>query len=304
MITTVVAGVSLFLGCLVLPITTYLGFLAILARRTRDPSYASPSLRFAVVIPAHNEENDIQKTVHSLLAVDYPEALRDVVVVADNCTDQTAARAKQAGARVLERSDAGKRGKGYALEYAFEILLKESTCDAVVVVDADTLVSSNLLRAYAHRLLAGEHAVQAEYGVSNPMASWRTRLMTIALAMFHQTRSLARERLGVSVGLRGNGMCFSTDLLRQIPHRSYGLVEDVEYGIAMGKAGYRVCYAYEAEVLGEMVSGAQPLQANAAAGKRVALPSPAKRFLPSLLLRYDSAAVSPSIWRWIYWCHL
>jgi hypothetical protein len=92
--------------------------------------------------------------------------------------------------------------------------------------------------------------------VRNPDASWRTRLMAVALAMFHRLRSLARERLGVSAGLRGNGMCFSSALLHKFPHKAFGLVEDVEYGIALGLGGVRVAYADEAKVLGEMVSSA------------------------------------------------
>jgi hypothetical protein len=73
--------------------------------------------------------------------------------------------------------------------------------------------------------------------------------------MFHQVRSIGRERLGVSSGLRGNGMCFTLPLLRQVPHDAFSLVEDLEYGIRLGRAGHRVAYAWEADVLGEMVSG-------------------------------------------------
>jgi hypothetical protein len=125
----------------------------------------------------------------------------------------------------------------------------------VVVVDADTIVSPNLLRAFAGRLEAGASAIQADYRVRNPEASWRTRLMTIALAAFHQVRSLGRARLGVSCGLRGNGMCLPAALLRAVPYDAFSLVEDLEYGIRLGTAGYRVAYAPEALVFGEMVAG-------------------------------------------------
>jgi hypothetical protein len=124
-------------------------------------------------------------------------------------------------------------------------------------VDADSVVSANLLTALAARLAQGELAVQADYGVRNPLASWRTRLMTVALTIFHRVRGLGRERLGLSSGLRGNGMCFSRACLTRFPHHAHGLVEDVEYGIALGLGGVRVAYADEARVLGEMVSGAQ-----------------------------------------------
>lgn len=245
----------LLLGVPVLTWALYLGALALLSWPPAPPvAPTPPTLRFDFVVPAHDESVGIAATVKSLQEVDYPQALFRVVVVADNCTDDTAARARAAGALVLERQNAELRGKGYALAHAFERCLAEGA-DAVVVVDADTLVSKNLLSAFAARLAAGQVAVQAHYGVQNPNASWRTRLMRIALSMFHQVRSIGRERLGVSAGLRGNGMCLRTSVLREVPHDAYSLVEDLEYGIRLGRRGFRVAYAFEAQVLGEMVSG-------------------------------------------------
>src|SRR5262249_34624347 len=193
----------------------------------------------------------------SLREVDYPLPLFRVLVVADNCSDATARRAEEAGATVLVRDAPGLRGKGYALEVAFARSLSDGAADAAVVVDADTVASPNLLEAFAARLERGARAIQARYGVRNPQASWRTRLMAVALAAFHDVRSRARERLGLSCGLRGNGMCFSSELLRAIPHAAHSLVEDVEYGIALAESGVRVQYADEAHVLGEMVTAAR-----------------------------------------------
>jgi cellulose synthase/poly-beta-1,6-N-acetylglucosamine synthase-like glycosyltransferase len=174
--------------------------------------------------------------------------------VADNCSDETASRAKAAGARVLERRDERLRGKGYALAHAFAASIAGGRTDAVVVVDADTVVSPNVLRAFDARLQAGAKAVQADYAVLNPEEGWRTRLMAIAFGMFHIVRSAGRESLGVSCGLRGNGMCFATDLLQEVPHDAFSVVEDLEYGIRLGERGHRVHYAGEAHVYGEMVS--------------------------------------------------
>ena len=241
----------------VLGASLYLLLLTLLARRPAPPTPPSPpTLRFDLIIPAHDEASGIAATIQNLLALDYPAELRRVIVVADNCTDDTAARAAAAGAQVIERTDAERRGKGYALQLAFTRSLAEGFADAVVVVDADTLASANLLHAFGARLSSGASAVQAHYGVRNPGASWRTRLMTIALSLFHQVRSLGRERLGVSCGLRGNGMCFRAGLLREVPHEAFSLVEDLEYGLRLGRAGHRVVFAFEADVLGEMVSGA------------------------------------------------
>jgi cellulose synthase/poly-beta-1,6-N-acetylglucosamine synthase-like glycosyltransferase len=138
------------------------------------------------------------------------------------------------------------------LEYAFGQSLADGRADAVVVVDADSEVSPNLLRAFSARLETGAPAVQAFYGVRNPAASWRTRLMAVALGLFHMLRSLGRERLRCSTGLRGNGMCFSTAVLKEVPHQAFSIVEDLEYGVRLGMAGRRVHFAPEARVLGDM----------------------------------------------------
>jgi 1,2-diacylglycerol 3-beta-glucosyltransferase len=251
-----ILAVDLVLVLLSLPVlaaASYLFLATLLSSRLRVPA-PSEQRRFRFVVPAHNESAGIGATVASLLGVDYPRALFDVLVVADNCQDDTAAQARAAGATVLERQDAERRGKGYALLLAFSNL--PADIDAVVVVDADTLVSSNLLRAFAARRDQGAVAAQADYAVRNPNASWRTRLIAIAFGAFHIVRSRARERLGLSCGLRGNGMCFSAALLAEVPHDAFSIVEDVEYGLRLGEAGYRVHYVDEAHVYGEMVSSA------------------------------------------------
>ncbi len=240
------------------PVTLMTGYLllaTLLSGKLPVPVESAPlHRRFRFVVPAHNESVCIAATVQSLLQADYPRSLFDVVVVADNCEDDTAERARSAGAIVMERKDAERRGKGYALHLAFSSLPSE--VDAVIVVDADTLISPNLVRAFAARRDLGANAVQADYAVRNPNASWRTRLISIAFGSFHIVRSRARERLSLSCGLRGNGMCFSASLLAKVPHEAYSIVEDVEYGLRLGEAGERVFYTDEAHVYGEMVSSA------------------------------------------------
>ncbi len=243
------------LVALALAPTSYLGFLAILAWPHKPRKASAQTLRFRFVVPAHNEAAGIASTVESLLSVQWPKDNFAVVVVADNCDDDTAAVAAAAGASVIVRKNAELRGKGYALELAFETLMADDSVDALVVVDADTVVSENLLDAFAARIEKGAQALQAEYGVRNVFASWRTQLMAFALGMFHATRNNARERLGLSAGLRGNGMCFTRACLERFPHKAYGLVEDVEHGLALGRGGVRIVAVTDAHVKGEMVSG-------------------------------------------------
>jgi cellulose synthase/poly-beta-1,6-N-acetylglucosamine synthase-like glycosyltransferase len=213
--------------------------------------------RFDVIVPAHNESQVIERTVSSLSKLNWPADRFRILVVADNCTDSTATLARSAGAEVLERYDTVLRGKGYALAFAFETSRAKQWADAIVVIDADAEVSSNLLEAFSGRIEAGAGAIQAHYGVLNPMASWRTRLITIAKASFHILRSRARERLGLSCGIRGNGWCVTHSTLEKVPYKAFSLTEDLEYGIDLGLAGYRVYYADEAHADADMVSGEQ-----------------------------------------------
>ena len=247
-------------GFLLLALPTLLGslyllLLTLLSRQPRPRPLSRRHLRFDIVVPAHNEAGGIARTVASLQAIDWPRDRFRIVVVADNCTDATAALARGAGAQVLERHDARLRGKGHALAFAFEASRRDGLADAVAVVDADSSVSPNLLEAFAARLEHGARAVQAHYGVRNPSASWRTRLMTIATGAFHIVRSRARDRTDLSCGLRGNGWCVTHGLLRQVPYRAYSLTEDLEYSIDLGLAGVRVHYADEAHADGDMEAG-------------------------------------------------
>ncbi|MEO8315998.1 MAG: glycosyltransferase family 2 protein [Pseudomonadota bacterium] len=233
----------------------YVLLLTLLSAPIPLPPRSSRKLRFDIIIPAHNEAAAIADAVQSVLAIDWPADHFRVVVVADNCTDATAAAAAQAGARVLIRNNLELRGKGHALAYAFRDSRERGWADAVAVIDADSRVSTNLIEAVASRMERGENAVQVHYGVSNVDASWRTRLMAIAMAAFHSVRSRGRERLGVSCGIRGNGWALTHSLLEKVPYTSFSLAEDLEFGVELGMRGVRVSYADEAHCDGEMVSG-------------------------------------------------
>lgn len=248
----------LLLAALALPAAAaslYLLLLTLLSARLPAIRGSSGPRRFDVIVPAHDEAGVIAGVVASLRALDWPADGFKVWVIADNCSDATAALARAAGAEVLERNDPTQRGKGHALTLAFEASRARGWADAVVVVDADSTASPNLLAAFSARIEGGAQAMQAHHRVLNPMDSWRTRLMAIAMTAFHRVRSRARERLQLSCGIRGNGWCVTHRLLAQVPYRAWSLAEDIEFGIVLGLAGQRVHYVDEADVAGLMVSG-------------------------------------------------
>jgi len=246
--------IALLIAVPVVPACAYLLLLTALSGVLRSPPRSSRRLRFDVIVPAHDEALVIERTVQSLKRMDWPEELFRVLVIADNCNDATATIARSAGATVLERRDPDRRGKGFALAFAFENSERRGFADALFVVDADTSVSANALEACAARIEQGMLAVQVHDGVLNAAESWRTRLMSIAMTAFHTVRSRGRARLGLSCGIRGNGWCVSRQVLARVPYGAFSLAEDIEYGIALGRAGIAVAYAEEASSLAEMVS--------------------------------------------------
>ena len=253
----ILGGMLFLLGIPAAFASLYLLAAALLSARPAAVPAGDRRVRFDVIVPAHNEAAGIARTVENLRCLDWPADGFRILVIADNCSDATAAIAAAAGATVIERRDENLRGKGYALNYAFERSRRDGWAQAVVVVDADSEASANLLSSIAARLGNGAHAAQVHYGVLNPNAAWRTRLMSIALGAFHIVRSRARERLRLSCGIRGNGWCVTHDLLRRIPYEAYSLTEDIEYGVALGLQGERVHYADEAHVYGEMVTNSR-----------------------------------------------
>ena len=113
-----------------------------------------------------------------------------------------------------------KKSKGYAIEFLLETLGRSGeldSLDAIVIVDADTTIDRDLLRAFDDALRQDNDWLQAYYTVANPDQSWRTRLMTYAFSMFNGVMQLGQNALGGSAGLKGNGRCFSTRGLRRRP---------------------------------------------------------------------------------------
>lgn len=240
-----IAGVPCALGA------GYLGLLAAAARR-RPATAPRDDVRFDVIVPAHNEAEGLPATLRSLTTLDYPATRHRIIVVADNCSDNTADVARAFGVEVIERHDLSRRGKGFALELAFAQSRRDAFADAVIVVDADSTLSPGALRAFAAAFADGAVAAQGDYRVRNADETWRTQLLEYAFTLHHTVRSLGRDRLGWSSGLRGNGMAFRLDTLERVPYAAFSVVEDIEYGLQLGVAGEAVRYVPDAEVLGDM----------------------------------------------------
>ena len=238
------------LGFLVLYLTA-LTFLA-LGARLRKEFNVSMQRRFVVVVPAHNEEPTIERTLRSLIAIEYAKDRFDIVVIADNCTDETAAVAEKYGTLVFERNEPDRRGKGYALRWCFDVLLAQSKYEAVVVIDADSVVSKNFLAVMNYYLDRGARVIQGSDIVEPQQGTWNSEMTRISFLLYNYVRPLGRKVIGCTTGLRGNGMCFSASVLQEVPWEAYSLNEDVEYGLHLLIRGIPVQFAPEAFVFAVM----------------------------------------------------
>ncbi len=237
---------------LLLAYQTILGLLAFIPLRL--PTFVPDrERRFAIVLPAHNEEKMIAKTIYSISGVLYPKKQYDLTVIADNCTDQTAKIARNLGATVLERTNDTLKGKGYALRWGFDqILASEKNYDAVVVIDSDSLVSGNFLDVMNRYLENGSKVIQSADLVLPQPGNWSSEAIRIGFLMTNYVRPHGRAILGMNMGLRGNGMCFSTSLLREIPWQAWSLTEDLEYGLILMLQDVRIEFAPQATVWAQM----------------------------------------------------
>lgn len=229
----------------------YLAFLSLLAwlERNGQCMLARKNRSFAIVVPAYNEADCIARTLRNLRQVNYPRDKYDIVVIADNCTDRTAEIARREGAFVLERDNPDRRGKGYALRWCFDRLTGRPArhpYDAVVVVDADSIVTQNLLSVMNKYMEQGAEVVQGYLTVDAKPDIWTSEIIRIGFTLYNYVRPLARRALGYPAGLRGNGMCFSVDVLDRIPWDAYSLTEDLEYGLKLLLEDVDIVFAPEA----------------------------------------------------------
>ncbi|MGI8731170.1 MAG: glycosyltransferase family 2 protein [Solirubrobacteraceae bacterium] len=224
------------------------------APRGRKEQSIADDLFMIALVPAHDEQAGVATTVRALISQDYPAERREVVVIADNCSDQTAEKAREAGATVWERHDLDNRGKGQAVAWAIERMWSTwPDVDAIAVVDADCIATRGLLSGMVGELAAGACAVQADNLVDHPELSGAAARRWAGFALMHRVRGAGKTALGLSCGLFGTGMAFRADLLRELPWQSYSVTEDAEYHVRIVQSGRRVVF-----LPGESVRSAMP----------------------------------------------
>ena len=257
--------VFLLIGCcalvLALPACSDLVSVASLRRR-RSPAGAAPGApvpRLLALIPAHNEELLIGGCLESLARLEYPGDRLRVVVIADNCSDRTAALARRAGVLCLERHQPASPGKPRAIAWALE-LLPLHDYDAIVILDADTIVDPGFAAALATAAPLNHKAVQGYNGVSNPADSALTRMAAVFADAKCDFAYALKQRAGLNVPVRLGG-CIGTAVLASRGWEAFSIGEDWELYALLTARGVRIegvaaarVYAQEARGLRQSAS--------------------------------------------------
>ena len=212
--------------------------------------------KFMAIIPAHNEAGVVANLIESLKNQEYDKNLLDIYVIADNCTDNTAEIARNAGAIVYERFDETKKTKGFALQWFLNKKVEDgSDYDAFCVFDADNIVMPDFIEQMNKKLCQGEEIVQGYRDIKNPTDSW----ISAGYAIFYWTMNrfyhLARYNVGLSPLINGTGFMVKMDIVREEGWNTKTLTEDIEFSLKSIAKGRKLGWAVDAKVYDEQPIG-------------------------------------------------
>jgi 1,2-diacylglycerol 3-beta-glucosyltransferase len=206
--------------------------------------------RLLFLVPAHDEELLIGECVGSLLDMTYPPANKRIIVIADNCSDQTARIAEAEGAETLIRDDPQAPGKPQAIAWALG-QLDLRAWDACVIIDADSTVARGFASGLAKLAPLNDIAFQANFGVLNEFESWLTRLGGVLSRCRYEVTYPLKQAAGLNCPITGNGMGFGTNLLIRDGWRAFSITEDSELYAVYTEAGVPIRHASDASLFSQ-----------------------------------------------------
>jgi len=257
--------VSLFLLLIIIICSIYYWILAIASARKISTDLTIAHLNsFAIAIPAHNEEAVIAQTIINLKGQNYPPDMFDIYVVADYCSDSTAKNATEHGAICFERNSGESGQKGLALEWLFERIFERGrNYDAIIVIDADTLVEEYLLKYMNSRISRGGKVIQGKHIINNPTESWISSFSWILMTIDNRFNNQGRTNLNLSAKNMGDSICYRSEVIRGIDFCG-GLTEDYQYRFRLLLNGIHI--EYEPSAIGY---GQAPLSIKAVRNQQI-----------------------------------
>lgn len=224
----------------------------IIKKHSKD---AGVFLKYAVLISARNEEPVIKNLIDSIKKQNYPQDKIDIFVVADNCTDNTAEVAKEAGAIVWERNNKNLVGKGYALDFLYEKINLEypdNDYAAFFIFDADNILDKNYISEMNKTFCEGFKIVTSYRNSKNYKSNWVSA--GYALWFLRESKFINESRylLGTSCSVSGTGFLVSSDLLKEIGGwKFFLLTEDIQFTVYNVLKGEKIGYSKNAVLYDE-----------------------------------------------------
>jgi cellulose synthase/poly-beta-1,6-N-acetylglucosamine synthase-like glycosyltransferase len=246
--TTVLLAVALLFVGLVLGLVLVLlvQVIAGCAGDTGSAEHVSESPGYVVLMPAHDEAGGIAKTVDAVLRQLPSNA--SLIVVADNCSDDTAEQARAAGAQVIERTDLEMKGKWYALAFGVAHL-RGAPPPILIILDADCVPTPGSLDILARRAASSQRPVQAlDLMLAQKDSPLRSRMAAFAWAVRNQLRPAGLRRMGLPCQLMGTGMAFPWQCVERVDFASGHLTEDLQLGLKLSSSGFPPQFCPEARV--------------------------------------------------------
>lgn len=268
--------VDIFNFCVFLTFTicyTYQLFYVLVVLTRRAPKkMARANHRYAVMVAARNEETVIADLIHSIKVQNYPAELIDIFVIADNCTDNTADVAREAGAIVFPRSNDKLVGKGYALDYGLKAIWEQYAdrdYEAFFVFDADNVLDVNYFREMNATFDNGAKASTSYRNSKNFGSNWISAGYGVWFLREAKFLNQARLTLNTSCAVSGTGFFIAADILKAAGGWKWHLLtEDIEFSAASIIDGVRISYCPTAVLYDEQPSPSAIRGTSASAGPR------------------------------------
>lgn len=247
-ILSLLVGIVLIIPCFIFFIEC---FAALISRPSNLDLTAIERPKTTVLIPAHNEAQQIEEVLEVLFKQITKQD--QVIVIADNCHDNTAELARASGASVLEREHLTKRGKGYALDYALE-QIQANPPEVLVILDGDCIIKPHTIKRITCKAISTGRPVQAAYLMEQPdQTSFKDSISMFSIKVKNLVRLLGLNRLGWHSLLTGSGMAFSWSTINQVSLAGSKTTDDMQLTVDLALAGSTPIFCENALVVGRLM---------------------------------------------------
>lgn len=246
------------LGILMVILLSYQLILSIFGLRKKNILDATQNHQFAIIIPAPKNEEMISKSLYSLFGLVYPKNLYDVIMVGDSFSNNAVNIAREMGAIVLNRDSENQDKNISELQWAFEQVIQgEKDYNALLVVESSSLVSGNYLDVMDYYLDNGSDIVQSSNLILPQFGFQGNKVKQISFLLYNLVKPVRQKVFGFNMGLQGNGICFTTQILRKNPWLLNSLKQEMGYELKLQLEGLNMDFVPEAVLLTEVPKESQ-----------------------------------------------